>query len=300
MKHCKLIFSKKYGFINQRCKNEINCSHIIYRLLFMLAVVIYSQPMNGQIHSCGVDEMTNILEKTNADYLKKMATLRSNLLSKSSTQNVSLGSLNCDSVNTINIPVAVHYDSTFTLDNISCLTNAAINSVQSLNLDFAATNSDLSLYENMSAQCPDGYPIEFLGNGACISFCLATVNHPAGESLSDGQFAITYGKYEWKMDSPGAPPWAGYLNVFIESEASFFGKANPSGLANGDGVVIRSDVWGGPGFTPCSSGDTLNDNTRFNLGKILTHEVGHYLDLHHTFRGGCSDGDTESFLDVKM
>lgn len=46
-----------------------------------------------------------------------------------------------------------------------------------------------------------------------------------------------------------------------------------------DGIVMRYDTFGN---------GNPNMLVNYNLGKVLVHEVGHYLGLYHTFEGGCS------------
>ena len=74
------------------------------------------------------------------------------------------------------------------------------------------------------------------------------------------------------------------LNVFLAGNASYLGYANfPwDSKKNFDGVVVLN--------TTLPGGSAAN----YNQGKTLTHEVGHYLGLWHTFHKGCDVGDNVS------
>lgn len=50
-----------------------------------------------------------------------------------------------------------------------------------------------------------------------------------------------------------------------------------------EGIVMRYDVFGNAATCGCS-----NLLPNYDQGKILAHEAGHYLNLFHTFQGGCS------------
>lgn len=77
------------------------------------------------------------------------------------------------------------------------------------------------------------------------------------------------GKDAWPADR--------YLNIWVcNLEGGILGYSSFPGFpANVDGVVIGHQFFGN------TSGD-------FNLGRTATHEIGHYLNLFHTFQSGCS------------
>ncbi|WP_054852081.1 M43 family zinc metalloprotease [Olleya sp. ITB9] len=56
----------------------------------------------------------------------------------------------------------------------------------------------------------------------------------------------------------------------------------PGGDASTDGVVSRHSSFGS------NDADGVNIPGSFNLGRTMTHEVGHFLGLFHTFQGGCA------------
>jgi hypothetical protein len=77
--------------------------------------------------------------------------------------------------------------------------------------------------------------------------------------------------------------WAYFPSDF--SEATTYPAPIPSYM---DGVVI--DYRSVPQPAGNTEGETRVDPL-YGEGDTLTHEVGHWLDLYHTFQGGCDDSD---------
>ena len=185
---------------------------------------------------------------------------------------------NGNSVNTvIRIPVAVHFPAVATTSTLkACFRTLAQSQVNILNADYNGTNADIVNYVNDAPF----YPGTNTGS-LQVEFVLATQNHPAGTGLVNGDLAVTFGT-DFLGTNDNDTTWAGYLNLVCRNAGSgILGYSNlGASPAAGDCVVIAKTAFGSgsgcTGYVPTSP---------YNLGRTLTHELGHYFNLDHTFAG---------------
>jgi PKD repeat protein len=147
---------------------------------------------------------------------------------------------------------------------------------------------------------------EFARNNIGIKFCLinrhkGSTSWPSGKNgvTRDTSRVYTYHTRtvaeQQKLMSYSDVPSDSVLNIYIVSSVCYNPPSCATNLTLGysslptipdnfplDGIVIRSNVFG------CNNSGLLGS---FHQGKILVHEVGHFLTLYHTFEFGCTPGD---------
>jgi len=181
------------------------------------------------------------------------------------------------------IPVVVHVVFNTKADNVSL---AQIKSqIAALNRDYSAANKDKA---NVPA------PWKGLVTDTKIRFALATKD-PNGKPTNGITRSSTKSTSFSDNDevkskaTGGADPWPSnkYLNLWVCTLAdSLLGYAQfPGGPPATDGVVILNTAFGTTGSATAP----------FNLGRSATHEVGHWLNLHHIW-GDTSDCSGSDFV----
>lgn len=183
----------------------------------------------------------------------------------------------------ITIPVVVHVIYKVAAGNIS---DAQIQSqIARLNLDYHKLNADTAsvpaVWDSLVADCN-------------IQFCLAQ-RDPSGLPTT-GIVRVQTTVSSWLDDDKvkytaqggdDAWPASSYLNIWVcDLGQSLLGYSQfPGGPAATDGCVILNTAFGDQVGTVQSP---------FDMGRTVTHEVGHWLNLYHTWgddNGACSGSD---------
>ncbi len=182
---------------------------------------------------------------------------------------------------TIIVPVAVHFPEANENDR-ACLEKLAQLQVDILNNDYRSENSDKSKWNTNWSSPGNFYPGTYIG-GLDLKFVIATFNHPKVSGIRNGQKLITIGNETSNFTRVGAladsdPQYAGYLNILVKS-ISFLGYAPLGGdPTTGEATTIDNNSFGTGSGCP-----GIKPNAPYNFGRTLTHELGHYFRLRHTF-----------------
>lgn len=260
------------------------------RTKILLLLLVVFQVSFGQQRTCGMQEQMNrimfnpVLKKQYEDRQAKFKVEYQKIIEKE------LAKRNGNAVNSTNtiirIPVAVHYPSAGSANATlkTCLRNFAQNQVNILNADYNATNSDISLWTNASAF----YPGVNLGD-LDVEFVIATQNHPAGTGLVNGDMAVTFGT-DFLSNADSDATWNGYMNFVVRNISGGILGYSPlgGGPGSGEAVVMDNNAFAsGAGCTGYVPG------APYNLGRTVTHELGHFFNLDHTFANdnGCGADD---------
>lgn len=204
---------------------------------------------------------------------------------------------------TLYVPVAVHFPDSNEADR-ACLEAFAQTQIDVITNDYSALNADQSLWPAASGFYPGLAP-----GSVDVVFCIATKNHPAGgdPAVTDGNPLVTIGG---DGSSFGAWPetdatYSGYMNFIIKDAGAGILGYSPLGgsIAAGNAVVMSYSSYG-TGAGCIGSGGTPNviPGAPYNLGRTVTHELGHFYNLNHTFivDGGtnCTPADGDGIADT--
>ena len=157
-----------------------------------------------------------------------------------------------------------------------------------LNEDYRRLNADTadtrSIFKSVAADVEVEFQLARLDpSGNCTEGITRTYSTLTNNASNNVKSLISWNNKRylniWVVASINIP--GGPNNVLGYAYQPVSGGNNPTF----DGVVIRHDQVGtiGTAASPTLGGE--------NFGRTLTHEVGHYLGLDHTFDGRCFGGD---------
>jgi hypothetical protein len=200
------------------------------------------------------------------------------------------------------IPVVIHVVHR-NQHNINTNTNISVAQIEDqlriLNEDFSKTNPEFP-------NPPRSTFLNYAGNPE-LKFCLATTD-PNGNSTT-GITRTSTSKSGWDVDTEtnhmkqdtsfGINNWdpLRYLNIWVCNLTNSSGGGQTLGYAYLPGLqVISSQSWKDGLVVDYKFFGTIGSASSSSDGRTVTHEVGHYFGLSHTFceSGGCCDNDLTS------
>ncbi|WP_264512724.1 zinc-dependent metalloprotease [Flavobacterium sp. N1719] len=255
------------------------------RLLFALCLV---QLGWAQQRTCGVDAyMAKIMENPmmKQQYMEQQEKFENELRRLVTAQlEARSGQATTASPNvTLRIPVAVHYPSVASSSSASlkdCLRSLAQTQVNILNADYNGTNADISNWAADSQYYP-GTNTGMMD----VQFIIATQNHPSGTGLVNGDMAVTFGT-DYLSNADTDTTWSGYMNLVVRNISGGILGYSPLGGSPSAGmtVVIDNNAFGKTMTTTPATCSGYAPGAPYNLGRTLTHELGHFFNLNHTFQ----------------
>ncbi len=253
---------------------------LLFLVLLWMAIATWA---NGQAHEqCGHGAYKKYLENKYSSYKNTVEELEKNIARKKLLREGITGA----ATNVYKIPVVFHIVYNTESRNISEARIA--DQLMVLNQDYQKLNRDTV-----------NIPSEFKSIAANVGFqfCLATRN-PKGEvtnginRIRTSQISYDYNFDDEKLKAISYWPSDQYLNIWVTQlsddilgYAQFPGNTSLPDLSSKeieelDGVVVDVDAFG-----------LKQNNSRYNLGRTLTHEVGHWLGLLHNFEGAPCGND---------
>lgn len=165
------------------------------------------------------------------------------------------------------IPVVVHVLWNTPAENIS--DERIMAAIEALNMDYSASNHDLDKVPAIFQPLVAAIDIQFClatkaADGSATSGITRTRTFVDSMSIRDVYYSDGEGHDAWDTNK--------YLNIWVANLKEGpvgFGSCPGQKIPEEDGIVIDYEVFG------------LNNHPRLNLGRTLTHEVGHYFCLLH-------------------
>ncbi len=257
----------------------LSSSFLIAFLTFSLSSQAQHQHNHGENEVCGTDEIIEQLFGNDREYQQQReeveAWIDEYIANNPPTE---VRNENGESTNIHRIPVVFHVMYDTEEDNISKY--QIMDALRVLNEDYRRKNADTVNLRNIFLSRSADFEVEFHlarvdPNGNCTDGINRVQTREAENSTNNIKRLSMWNNRKylniWTVGAISSNIPQGLLLGY-----AFFPQPNQSGF--NDGVLQRHDRTGSVG-------------TSVSLGRTLTHEVGHYLNLHHPFSNGCNGGD---------